>query len=38
MIDAMYDLPSSDKKSLHITCHYVEEKLHRLSTQRLNVA
>jgi ATP-dependent Clp protease ATP-binding subunit ClpX len=38
MIDAMYDLPSSDKKSLQVTRDYVEEKLHRLSTQRLNVA
>ncbi|MDR3180534.1 MAG: ATP-dependent Clp protease ATP-binding subunit ClpX [Prevotellaceae bacterium] len=39
MIDAMYDLPSSDKKSLQVTCDYVEEKLHRLSAQqRLNVA
>jgi hypothetical protein len=38
MIDAMYDLPSSDKESLQVTRDYVEEKLHRLSTQRLNVA
>jgi ATP-dependent Clp protease ATP-binding subunit ClpX len=38
MIDAMYDLPSSDKKSLQITCNYVEEKLRRLSAQQLNVA
>jgi hypothetical protein len=38
MIDAMYDLPSSDKKSLQITRHYVEEKLHRFSAQQLNVA
>ncbi|MDR3184460.1 MAG: ATP-dependent Clp protease ATP-binding subunit ClpX [Prevotellaceae bacterium] len=40
MIDAMYDLPSSDKKSLQITRNYAEEKLGRLSAtqQRLNVA
>jgi ATP-dependent Clp protease ATP-binding subunit ClpX len=38
MIDAMYDFPSSDKKSLQITCAYAEEKLQRFSAQRLNVA
>ncbi|MCL2098340.1 MAG: ATP-dependent Clp protease ATP-binding subunit ClpX [Bacteroidales bacterium] len=27
MIDAMYDLPSSDKKSLRITLQYAEEKM-----------
>jgi ATP-dependent Clp protease ATP-binding subunit ClpX len=38
MIDAMYDFPSSDKKSLQITRDYVEEKLLRFSMQQLNVA
>jgi ATP-dependent Clp protease ATP-binding subunit ClpX len=38
MVDAMYDFPSSDKKSLQITRAYAEEKLHRFSAQRLNVA
>jgi hypothetical protein len=38
MIDAMYDFPSSDKKTLQITRTYAEEKLHRFSAQRLNVA
>ena len=39
MIDAMYDLPSSNKKSLQITRDYVEEKLLRFSAQQqLNVA
>jgi ATP-dependent Clp protease ATP-binding subunit ClpX len=38
MIDAMYDIPSSDKKTLQITRDYAEEKLLRFSAQRLNVA
>jgi ATP-dependent Clp protease ATP-binding subunit ClpX len=38
MIDAMYDLPSNGQKALHITLDYVQEKLHRLTVQQLNVA
>lgn len=38
MMDAMYELPSSSTKALHITKQYAEEKLDRHSSQKLEVA
>jgi ATP-dependent Clp protease ATP-binding subunit ClpX len=38
MIDAMYNLPTSKQKTLHVTKKYVEEKLHNMPAQQLNVA
>ena len=38
MIDAMFYLPSSDEKKLHITLDYAQEKVEKSKTKRLNVA
>jgi len=38
LTDAMYDLPSSDDKVLHIDKHYVEEALTKNLLKRLEIA
>jgi ATP-dependent Clp protease ATP-binding subunit ClpX len=38
MMDAMYELPSGNTHTLHITKQYAEEKMHRQSVQKLDVA
>jgi len=38
MIDAMYTIPSSDKKELNITLAYAKEKFSKADTTRLEVA
>ena len=38
MIDAMFYLPSSEEKKLHITLDYAREKVEKSKTKRLNVA
>jgi ATP-dependent Clp protease ATP-binding subunit ClpX len=38
LTDAMYDLPSSDDKELHINKHYVEEALTKNLLKRLEIA
>ena len=38
MIDAMFYLPSTEEKKLHITLDYAREKVEKSKTKRLNVA
>jgi ATP-dependent Clp protease ATP-binding subunit ClpX len=38
LTDAMYDLPSSEDKKLHIDLHYVEETLNKNLLKRLEIA
>ncbi|MDR1368882.1 MAG: ATP-dependent Clp protease ATP-binding subunit ClpX, partial [Dysgonamonadaceae bacterium] len=38
MIDAMFHLPSTAEKGLHITLDYAKEKVEKSKTKRLNVA
>ena len=38
LTDAMYDLPSSDEKELHITREYTEDTLNKNLLKRLEIA
>jgi ATP-dependent Clp protease ATP-binding subunit ClpX len=38
MIDAMFDMPSSDEKSLCITLEYAREKIEKTEKKQLNIA
>jgi ATP-dependent Clp protease ATP-binding subunit ClpX len=38
MIDAMFDMPSSDKKVLRVTLKYAKEKIEKAEKKQLNIA
>jgi len=35
MMDAMYDMPTSRKRTLHVTLEYAQEKLSKANMERL---
>ncbi len=38
MIDVMYEMPSSDEKTLHVTLEYAEEKMKKANIEKLKAA